>query len=125
MRNRKGLYRLIVATGVLYITAAFAGGWFEADEKDVRLAVLKANIGALKAAQARGTCMGKGYGYAKSADCKKTQDGKYWACKAEYSFHQGSCDKGHNALQDLQTAEKAVEDFCSKNKSACSSAAAS
>ena len=106
---------------------ALAGGMVEGVDSDIGVAMQKANIGALKYAQSQGTCMGKGYGFAKEKDCHKSQDGKQWVCQAEYSEHKGSCPKNRDATlkQQIDSAIDTLNNLCSDGREgACAAAAA-
>jgi hypothetical protein len=107
------------------VTAALAGGWYEAVDKDVSVAMHKANIGALDFARSHDTCIGRAHGFAKEAECRASQDGTQWVCRAEYSTKRGSCPKrrGATVLEQWNSQFDALKSLCSEGReSACAAA---
>lgn len=105
--------------------AANAGGWTEGVDKDIGVAMQKANLAALKYAQSQGGCMGKGYGFAKEKDCRRAKDGVQGVCKAEYSHNRGSCPKyrGQTLKDQIDQTIDTLNKLCSNGREAACAAA--
>lgn len=103
---------LVLAGGVLLSGSALAGTGVFALDKDLEVAVQKANQKAAEAGRAHGTCMAA---FANAKQCEKVQEG-YWQCTAAYANHKKSCTSTNTWQDALTGASEALKVMCGQGK---------